>query len=70
VFKNLDVVYSSGEVKDRQTVLRSILKENLRIENNQVRTGKLNDAFSLIVRIDEAYREKKSGQLQGFATVR
>lgn len=59
VLKNLDVVYNSGEVKDRQTVLRSILKENLRIENNQVRTGKLNDAFALIVRVDGAYKAEK-----------
>lgn len=59
VVKNLDVVYNAGQEKNRQSVLRSILKENLRIENNGVRTGKLNDTFSLIARIDGAYRPEK-----------
>ena len=57
--KNLYVVYSRGQVKDKQTILRSILKENLRIEKNEVRTGKLNDTFLLIARIDGAYRAEK-----------
>lgn len=59
VVKNLEAVYNAGQVKDRQSVLRSILKENLRIENNEVRTGKLNDTFSLIARVDGAYRAEK-----------
>ena len=29
--KNIDILYNSGQVKDRQSILRSILKENLRI---------------------------------------
>ncbi len=57
--KNLDVVYNRGQVKDKQTILRSILKENLQIEKNEVRTGKWNDTFSLIARIDGAYRAEK-----------
>jgi hypothetical protein len=60
VVKNIDVVYNSGQVKDRQSILRSILKENLRIENNEVRTGKLNDTFSLLLELTGRTGQKKA----------
>lgn len=57
--KNLPNAYKNCDAKDKQIILRSILKENLRIENNEVRTGELNDTFSLIARTDKAFTGKK-----------
>lgn len=57
--KNLPNAYSKGNAKDKQVILRSILKENLQIENNEVRTGALNDTFSLIARTGGAFGAKK-----------
>lgn len=57
--KNLDTAYNRGTVKEKQAVLRSILKKNLKIENSEVRTEELNETFSLIAAIDGNYRAKK-----------
>ena len=57
--KNLPNAYGKGNAKDKQVILRSILKQNLRIENNEVRTGELNDTFLLIAITDGVFRSKK-----------
>ncbi len=59
LIKNIENVYNNGPVKEKQAILRSILKENLKIENSEVRTGELNETFSLIARFDAGFGAKK-----------
>ncbi len=46
--KNIDKVYQEADVILKQRIIRSIFKENLTFENNEVRTGNLNSVIQLI----------------------
>lgn len=59
LIKNLENAYNRGPAKDKQTIFRSIFKEKLKIENTEVRTGELNETFSLIARFDAGFGAKK-----------
>jgi site-specific DNA recombinase len=59
LLKNLPQTYLAADIKGRQSIIRSILAENLTISENGVRTGKLNSVFSLIASINGAYSPKK-----------
>lgn len=48
VIKSLDSVYNAAPVAQKQLIIRSILKENMRLEKNEVRTGKTNELLPLI----------------------
>lgn len=59
LLQNLDSAYHRGGIKEKQAILRSILRKNLKIENSEVRTEELNSTFCLIARIDGAFRAQK-----------
>jgi heterodisulfide reductase subunit C len=61
IVKNLDLVYNSAPLAEKQHLVRSICKENLKFEKNGVRTEKLNDLISLISLFYGGHGQNKNG---------
>jgi hypothetical protein len=61
--KNLDSVYDSALVTQKQIILRSVCKGNLQFQESAVRTGEVNDLLRLIATVSGEQRgnENKTG---------
>jgi site-specific DNA recombinase len=59
IIKYLDQVYDRAPLAKKQLLIRSIFKENLRFQENEVRTGKLNRLIYEISRFCAGFRANK-----------
>jgi site-specific DNA recombinase len=68
MLKRLDYVYDTANITNKQLIIRSVCRENLQFEKNEVRTGITNRLFELITSIGGRYRGNKKGTESTFAS--
>ena len=59
IIKSLDLVYDRAPLVQKQNIVRSICPENLRFQENEVRTGKVNRLIIEISRFCKGHRVNK-----------
>ncbi|MEO8763737.1 MAG: hypothetical protein ABI416_05590 [Ginsengibacter sp.] len=59
---SLDKLYDKANNKTKREIIDSIFPEKLVFDGIHYRTGRLNEAVSLIYSMDKAFNENKNGQ--------
>ncbi|PLK42795.1 hypothetical protein C0V77_19900 [Emticicia sp. TH156] len=60
----LDYIYETADIDKKRQVISSMFPEKLHFENNSLRTGRINEAVSLIYLIDSDLGGNKKGQIK------
>lgn len=59
---HIDERYEKADIQGKRQIIGSIYPEKLVFEENGYRTARINEAVSLIYKIDKAFRQNKKGQ--------
>lgn len=61
VAKTLDAIYDRAPINEKQIIIRSIIRKNMRFENNKTRTENKNELLCLITAFGGGYSANKKG---------